>query len=87
MKKKYLISFPMAASLSYQGAAYLFLDQYDTALSSLRKAQKQKPDDKMPMQAIMMIETDNTDKLKQEFKKLLGIRISPDNFPLTSTKK
>lgn len=76
-----------AASLSYQGAAYLFLDQYDTALSSLRKAQKQKPDDKMLMQAIMMIETGNTDKLKQEFKKLLGIRTSLDNFPLTSTKK
>ena len=70
-----------ASSLAYQGIAYLFLDQYDTTLSFLLRAQEQKPDDKMLKQAIMMIEIGNTDKLKQEFKKLLGIRISLANFP------
>jgi len=63
-----------AASFAYQAAAYLFLGKYDTALSYFKRAQQEKQDDKLLFQSIQMLEKGKHEKLKQHFRRLLGIK-------------
>ncbi len=61
------------SSIAFQAVSYLFLDQYEKAISFFKRAYAIEPQDAMLEHAIKMLESNNVSKLKQEFTSLLGI--------------
>jgi len=63
-----------STSVAYEAIAYLFLNQYNKSLYYFQKSLEEKSDDKMLILSIQMLQSEKYAQLKQEFRRLLGMK-------------